>query len=69
MMFLSKGIDFQKYIEKIQEEFSGIDFEPNRAIEMLKHMGIGMLVIFVIIGVIILSTIGIQKIFSGKKEK
>lgn len=69
MTLFTKGIDFSQYIEKIREEISVIDFEPDRAINMFKHMGIGMLVIFVIIGVIILSTIGIQKIFSDKKEK
>lgn len=69
MMLLEKWIDFSKYAEKINEELSVIGFEPSRAAEMLTHMGIGMLVIFVIIGVIILSTVAIQKIFSGKKEK
>ena len=69
MMLSEKWIDFSKYAEKINEEFSVINFEPARAVEMLRHMAIGMLVIFVIIGVIILSTIAIQKIFSGKKEK
>ncbi len=69
MMLFAKGIDFSKYAEKIREELSVIDFEPGRAIEMLKYMGIGMLVIFVIIGIIMLSTVAIQRIFSGKKEK
>ena len=48
------------------------DYLPNdydRAVEMLRYMGIGMLVIFVIIGVIILATVAIQRIFSGNIGK
>ena len=41
-------------------------FEPANFIGNLKNMGIGMLVIFVIIGVIILATVAINKIFSKK---
>lgn len=43
-----------------------IKFEPEKFIEMLGYMGKGMLVIFVIIGVIILATALINKIFSNK---
>lgn len=43
-----------------------IDFQPANFISMLRYMGIGMLVIFVIIGVIILATVLINKIFSDK---
>lgn len=43
-------------------------FRPENFIGMLRYMGIGMLVIFVIIGVIILATMAINKIFSKKKE-
>ncbi len=44
-----------------------IEFNPGKFVDMLPYMGIGMLVIFVIIGVIILSTLAINKIFSKKK--
>jgi hypothetical protein len=47
----------------------GMSFHPEKAIEMLKYMGIGMLVIFVIIGVIIIATLLINKIFSRKKKE
>jgi hypothetical protein len=43
-------------------------FRPENFVSMLQYMGIGMLVIFVIIGVIILATMAINKIFSKKKE-
>lgn len=43
-------------------------FEPEKFIEMLPYMGKGMLVIFVLIGVIILVTMAINGIFSGKKD-
>lgn len=48
---------------------SWIEFHPENIYNMLPRMGIGMLVIFVIIGVIALSTVLIQKLFSGKKDK
>ena len=41
-------------------------FNPMNFVKMLQYMGIGMLVIFVIIGVIILTTLLINKIFSKK---
>ncbi len=43
-----------------------IEFVPSRFLDMLQYMGKGMLVIFVIIGVIILATVLINKIFSKK---
>lgn len=43
-------------------------FKPGNFVDMLYYMGIGMLVIFVIIGIIILSTMVINKIFSRKKD-
>ncbi len=42
-------------------------FKPENFISSLGYMGKGMLVIFVIIGVIILSTLLINKIFSKKQ--
>lgn len=44
-----------------------LSFEPAKFVEMLEYMGKGMLVIFVIIGVIILTTMLINKAFSSKK--
>ena len=41
-------------------------FKLGNFVDNLKYMGIGMLVIFVIIGVIILTTLLINKIFSKK---
>lgn len=45
-----------------------INFQPEKFVDMLPYMGKGMLVIFVIIGVIILATLAINKLFSGKKK-
>ena len=42
-------------------------FEPMAFVENLKHMGVGMLVIFVVIGLIILTTLLINWLFSDKK--
>ena len=49
------------------ENALNITFEPSRFVEMLEYMGKGMLVIFVIIGIIILATVLINKIFSKKQ--
>ena len=46
------------------EEAPEIFFTPANFIANLKYMGIGMLVIFVIIGIIILTTMMINKVFS-----
>ena len=43
-----------------------IGFEPIKFVERLQYMGIGMLVIFAVIGVIALVTVLINKIFSEK---
>ncbi len=45
-----------------------INFNPAGFVDMLSYMGKGMLVIFVLIGVIILVTMAINKVFSGKQK-
>ncbi len=44
----------------------GMQWHPEKALEILPKAGIGMLVIFALIGVIILATLLINKIFSKK---
>ncbi len=39
-------------------------FQPANFLKMLKYMGLGMLVIFVVIGIIILVTMLINKFFA-----
>ena len=39
-------------------------FEPANFVENLQHMGIGMLVIFAVISVIVLATVLINKVFA-----
>ena len=41
-----------------------LQFEPAAFIENLRHMGVGMLVIFVVIGIIILATKLVNYLFS-----
>ncbi len=41
-----------------------IDFNPMAFVNNLKHMGVGMLVIFVVIGIIILATKLVNYLFS-----
>ena len=47
---------------------ANLKFNPMAFVENLRHMGVGMLVIFVIIGIIILATALINKIFSKKAD-
>ena len=44
----------------------GFIFEPMQFVENLKYMGTGMLVIFVVIGIIALTTMLINWLFSEK---
>ena len=46
-----------------------IIFEPVRFVNSLKYMGIGMLSVFMIVGVIIAATYAIAKFTSGKKKE
>ena len=46
------------------ENGSSIIFQPGNFVSNLKYMGLGMLVIFVVIGIIILVTMMINKLFS-----
>ena len=46
------------------EESSNIIFDPMNFLRNLKYMGLGMLVIFVVIGLIILVTMLVNKFFS-----
>ena len=41
-----------------------LEFNPMKFVQNLEHMGVGMLVIFVIIGIIILSTKLVNYLFS-----
>ena len=41
-----------------------LEFNPMAFIDNLKHMGVGMLVIFVVIGIIILATKLVNYLFS-----
>ena len=43
-----------------------LNFNPMAFVENLRHMGVGMLVIFVVIGIIILSTKLVKYLFSEK---
>ena len=48
------------------EAAASLSFNPMNFVENLKYMGIGMLTIFIVIGVIILATMVINKVFSKK---
>ena len=42
-----------------------LEFNPMAFVENLQHMGIGMVVIFVVIGIIILATMLVNYLFSN----
>jgi len=46
---------------------ANLKFNPMAFVENLKHMGVGMLVIFVVIGIIILATKLVNYLFSEDK--
>ena len=50
------------------ETAAAIGFEPMNFVTNLQYMGTGMVTIFIVIGVIILATSAINKIFSRKKD-
>lgn len=50
------------------QEAPELFFEPGNFVSMLRYMGIGMLVIFAIICVIILVTMAINIVFSRKHD-
>ena len=45
---------------------ANLQFDPMAFVVNLRHMGVGMLVIFVVIGLIILTTMLINWLFSDK---
>ena len=50
--------------ESVAEEAAQISFQPGNFVTNLQYMGLGMLVIFAVIGVIALTTVLINKIFA-----
>lgn len=63
LQLLNAAPDTSSVAETVEE---GLKWHPEKALETLDNMGIGMLVIFVVIGVIIISTMLVNKIFSKK---
>lgn len=44
-------------------------FEPSNFVDNLYYMGVGMIGIFLVIGIIVLCTVGLNRIFSGKAKE
>ena len=57
-------MNFLTALHAAEETAAQISFRPLNFIENLKYMGIGMLVIFAVIGVIVLTTVLINKVFA-----
>ena len=54
------------FLTETAEAAINLEFNPMAFVENLKHMGVGMLVIFAIIGIIILATKLVNFLFSDK---
>ena len=54
------------FLNILTAQTPGFIFEPAQFVSNLKYMGTGMLVIFVVIGVIALTTVFINWLFSEK---
>lgn len=65
------GEEKEENKENFFEAFASMfkEFHPIGFVENLRFMGIGMLGIFIIIGIIILATVIINKVFSHKEKK
>lgn len=48
---------------------SAIDFHPENFLSSLSYMGTGMIGIFIVIGLIVLATVVLNKMFSDKSKK
>ena len=57
-------MNFLTALQAAEETGAQIAFQPMNFIDNLKYMGIGMLVIFAVIGVIVLTTMLINKVFA-----
>ncbi len=61
--------DVQAPEEEDKEEAPGITFQPKKFIESLKYMGTGMIGIFLVIAIIIVATVILNRVFSGKAKE
>ena len=52
-------------VEKKQE----FKFEPSQFVDNLYYMGVGMVGIFLVIGIIVLCTVALNRAFSGKAKE
>lgn len=50
-------------------ESNGISFHPENFVISLSYMGTGMIGIFIVIGLIVLATVVLNKVFSDNKKK
>ena len=55
------------FLTETAEAAINLEFNPMAFVENLKHMGVGMLVIFAIIGIIILATKLVNFLFSDSE--
>ena len=68
---VADGAENTEESENFFEAFASMfkEFHPMGFVENLRFMGIGMLGIFIIIGIIVVATVVINKAFSGTAKK
>jgi uncharacterized membrane protein len=55
-------------VDEPENEKNTFKFEPAQFVDNLYYMGVGMVGIFLVIGIIILATVALNRVFSGKAK-
>ncbi len=66
---VSEEVTSEETVSESTSSVEGMSWHPADALEVLPKAGVGMVVIFAIIGVIILTTALLGKVTSKKKDK
>ena len=59
---------FTRMMESVEQGGIELQFDPMQFVNSLKYMGLGMLGIFVVIGLIIVATVVLNRATSGKTK-
>jgi len=59
---------FTRMMESVEQGGIDLQFDPMQFVNSLKYMGLGMLGIFVVIGLIIVATVVLNRATSGKTK-
>lgn len=68
VLLIAPAPTYEEASEEITEGM-GVNFAPENFVTNLSYMGVGMLGIFIVIGIICATTVVLNKIFSSKKKE